>query len=360
MNQHAVPDVYTAAEIAAAAGVSTREAALLIERAAGFTHPSALVSQPDAILVVRALRQGRRSSVPALFAPSAPARHRTGLPVLASGGLHAAALAIVAALSAATLASPAVSAPPEFKPARMVFLALPGPGGGGGGGGLKQAAPVARAQLKGAAPVRSPVPPRRTVRSEAPRIETPPTDPPPAPKPVEKPAPPPEPVPHADPSPPAAAPVAPVAADPADRAGTPDSTVVTGSRGSGVGGGTGTGSGSGIGEGDGAGLGPGSGGGTGGGPYRPGAGITPPSLLREVKPIYTEEARRRGVEGEVVVETVVRSDGSVGSLRVVRGLDRGLDARAVEAVRQWRFSPARRHGTPVDVLVEVAVEFRLR
>jgi protein TonB len=100
--------------------------------------------------------------------------------------------------------------------------------------------------------------------------------------------------------------------------------------------------------------------GIGGGPYRPGTGITPPTLQREVKPVYTEDARRRGVEGDVLMEVVVRSDGSVGSIRILRGLPAGLDQRAADAVRQWQFAPARRYGTPVDVLVEVAVEFRLR
>ena len=95
------------------------------------------------------------------------------------------------------------------------------------------------------------------------------------------------------------------------------------------------------GEGEGAGIGPGSGGGTGGGPYRPGSGITPPSLLREVKPDYTEDARRRGIEGDVVLEIVVRSDGTVGDVRLLQGLGAGLDQRAIDAVRQWRFAPAR-------------------
>jgi protein TonB len=79
-----------------------------------------------------------------------------------------------------------------------------------------------------------------------------------------------------------------------------------------------------------------------------------------VKPLYTEEARRRGIEGDVLLEVIVRADGSVGSVRVVQGLGGGLEARAIDAVRQWRFRPARRLGTPVDVLVEIAVEFRLR
>jgi TonB family protein len=50
----------------------------------------------------------------------------------------------------------------------------------------------------------------------------------------------------------------------------------------------------------------------------------------------------------------------VGDVRLVRGLGAGLDQRAIDAVRQWRFAPARRFGTPVDVLVQIAVEFRIR
>ena len=132
------------------------------------------------------------------------------------------------------------------------------------------------------------------------------------------------------------------------------------SRGPGVGGGVGSGKGTGIGEGDGSGVGPGSGGGTGGGPYRPGSGIEAPRLLREVRADYTDEARRRSVEGEVVLEIIVRRDGSVGDVKILKRLGAGLDDRAVQAVRQWRFTPARRLGSPVDVVVEVAVEFKLR
>ena len=116
----------------------------------------------------------------------------------------------------------------------------------------------------------------------------------------------------------------------------------------------------GVGQGTGRGVGPGEGGGTGGGPYRPGSGIDPPGLLREVTPDYTEQARRAGLEGEVLLEIVVGPDGGVSDVRVLRRLGAGLDERAVDAVRQWRFSPARRFGAPVAVVVEVAVEFKLR
>jgi TonB family protein len=56
----------------------------------------------------------------------------------------------------------------------------------------------------------------------------------------------------------------------------------------------------------------------------------------------------------------VRRDGTVGDVKVLRGLRGGLNEKAIEAVRQWRFAPGRMKGVPVDVVVEVGVEFRLR
>jgi TonB family protein len=157
---------------------------------------------------------------------------------------------------------------------------------------------------------------------------------------------------------------APVVPSPADSSTKPgvlnQPPAATASAGPGTGGGVGTGAGSGMGEGTGSGIGPGSGGGSGGGPFQPGSGIDPPQLLREVKPLYTDEARKRALEGNVLLEIVVRRDGSVGDLHVTRALGAGLDERALEAVRQWRFAPAKRRGAPVDVVVEVSVEFKLR
>ena len=122
----------------------------------------------------------------------------------------------------------------------------------------------------------------------------------------------------------------------------------------------GSGNGLGLGEGTGGGIGAGSGGGTGGGPYRPGTGITPPQLLREVRANYTDEARRQAIEGDVVLEIVITRLGGVGQVRVLRSLAGGLEQKAIEAVRQWKFSPATRSGAPVDVSVEVSVGFKLR
>jgi TonB family protein len=163
-----------------------------------------------------------------------------------------------------------------------------------------------------------------------------------------------------EPAPQVTAPIVPVAADEREQKGVLDREQPATSQGPGTNGGTGTGQGTGSGEGTGSGIGDGLGGGTGGGPYRPGSGIEPPRLVREVKAVYTEEARRHGVTGDVLLEIVVRRDGSVGDVSVIRGLGAGLEQRAIEAVRQWRFTPARRLGAPVDVIVEVAVEFTLR
>jgi TonB family protein len=106
-------------------------------------------------------------------------------------------------------------------------------------------------------------------------------------------------------------------------------------------------------------MGPGSGGGFGGGAYRLGGGVTPPTLLKEVKPVYTVEALRQRIQGTVMLEVVVTREGMPGDIRVTRSLDPGLDVEAVRATRQWLFTPGRLGGTPVDVLVTIFMDFRL-
>jgi protein TonB len=294
----------------------------------------------------------------ALFRPHAGSRRSPGGALAASGALHAAVLGCLVLL--ATLGVATAPEKRDTTPVRLVFLATPGPGGGGGGGGLRQPVPPPKAQMKGASALRSPVPPPRPLTTKRPEPKPVPAPPPPVqptPRPVEPPPPAPAPV----PLPQVVAPVATTPADTRDRAGVlSDAPLESDSHGSGSGSGAGSGQGTGIGEGTGSGIGPGSGGGTGGGPYRPGSGITPPAIIREVKPDYTEEARRRGIGGDVVLEIIVRADGTVGTVTLLQGLGSGLDQRAIDAVRQWQFSPARRYGTPVDVVVEVAVEFKLR
>jgi TonB family protein len=356
-----LPDVYTVREVAAAAGVPESRIRELV--ASGALCPVAetmsaserFISHVDAVRVVRALRAGYLvdirdvSGVGRRLAPTAD-RRPTTMPLLVSTSLHAvvvSALLVIGSLGLTNADEKTDVIEPEAKPARMVFLALPGPGGGGGGGGMKMRTPPPKAMREGPRKISSPIPARRL--------------PPPVTPPPPKPEPPPPPL-EAKTLPPVMAPVAPVAADTRSQEGVMKEVPKEAppSQGPGSGGGTGSGQGTGLGEGQGAGIGPGEGGGTGGGPYRPGSGVEPPRLLKEVRADYTDEARRANITGEVVLEIVVRRDGSVGDVRILRRLGSGLDQRAVDAVRQWRFAPARLKGTPVDVIVEVGVEFKLR
>lgn len=348
-----VSDVFSTLEVAQAAGVGPDAVRTLILGGQVHSIDGRYLTSGEAVQAVRMLREDAAGE---LFRPPAPVERSPLRALAASGSLHALMLVALAALT--TLGGAAE--PRETQPAmRLVFLPTPGPGGGGGGGGLLQPAPAPRAELKGEAVLRSPVPPPAIVRRDVPPVRR---TPPPIPqRPVERPVEPPPPETRPIPMPQVVAPVATAPADARDTAGTVTAPAnTTDSQGAGSGGGAGTGQGTGVGEGTGAGIGAGTGGGTGGGPYRPGSGITPPSIQREVKPDYTEEARRRGIAGDVVLEIVVRSNGTVGDMKVLQGLGGGLDQRAIDAVRQWRFSPARRFGTPVDVIVEVAVEFKLR
>jgi TonB family protein len=131
------------------------------------------------------------------------------------------------------------------------------------------------------------------------------------------------------------------------------------SQGPGWGGGVGEGTGTGIGSGTGPGIGPGSGGGFGGGVYRPGGGVVGPVLLREVKPVYTPEALRLKIQGAVLLEAIVGTDGIPVAVRVTRSLERGLDEAAVAAAREWRFVPGRIGETAVEVLVTIQMDFRI-
>jgi protein TonB len=112
----------------------------------------------------------------------------------------------------------------------------------------------------------------------------------------------------------------------------------------------------------GSGFGTGDGDGTGNDAFGPGNGVTMPGVLREVKPSYTAEAMRAKVQGAVMVEAIVREDGRVGQVRIIRSLDRtfGLDEEALKAVKNWRFSPGQRQGKNVAVIVEIELTFTLR
>jgi TonB family protein len=131
------------------------------------------------------------------------------------------------------------------------------------------------------------------------------------------------------------------------------------SNGTGSGGGIGSGSGGGVGSGEGPGVGPGKGGGIGGGVFRIGGGVSAPRPLYTPDPEYSEEARKAKYQGTVVLWLIVGPDGRPRDLRVSRSLGMGLDERALQAVRQWKFEPALKDGHPVAVQMNVEVSFRL-
>jgi TonB family protein len=249
-------------------------------------------------------------------------------------------VAVIAVLIAAANVSRSTNRP-VLNPAhesiqlpRLVFLLQPGPGGGGGGGGNKQPGEPSPAQAIGRD--------RLTV-------------------PVAR---------HADvlPSQEVAPPLHEVLLDAKPLAS--GTTVMPGlfeaspslpfSRGPGSGEGVGTGSGAGIGSGTGPGVGAGGGGGFGGGAYRVGSGVVAPTLLMQVKPKYTADALRQRIQGSVTLEVVVSREGIPVAVRVMRSLDPGLDEEAIAAAREWRFTPGRVGSTPVDVLVTIVLDFRVR
>jgi TonB family protein len=218
--------------------------------------------------------------------------------------------------------------PPEISEALtipIVFLPIPGPGGGGGGG-EKKPEPPRKAEV--AAPKKDPI--------------SVPTQPDPVPQLKEPP-----------PETPMTLPFQQMSAAEMTLPGTlnPSNTTSTGS-----------GSGSGAGPGTGSGMGPGHGGGFGGGAYRPGSGITLPSVVREVRPAYTADAMRAKVQGSVWLECIVMPDGTVGEVKVTRSLDPifGLDQEAIKAAKQWRFRPGMRQGEPVPVIITIELTFTLR
>ena len=94
----------------------------------------------------------------------------------------------------------------------------------------------------------------------------------------------------------------------------------------------------------------------------PGKDVLMPQVIRDVKPNYTASALKARIEGNVVMEAVVREDGSVGDVKVTKSLDteHGLDEEAVKAMKKWEFKPGTKDGKPVRVAVQVEMTFTLK
>ena len=90
-----------------------------------------------------------------------------------------------------------------------------------------------------------------------------------------------------------------------------------------------------------------------------GGGVSPPRILIATDPLYPEEARAVGKQGIVVLAVVIDREGIPRDIKVKKSLAPEMDAEAVKAVRDWKFSPAMKDGKPVSVLINVQVNFRL-
>jgi TonB family protein len=85
--------------------------------------------------------------------------------------------------------------------------------------------------------------------------------------------------------------------------------------------------------------------------------VVPPLVLIHPAAIYTDEARKGRIEGDVIVQAYFDEEGKATPLKVVKGLGYGLDEKALEALYWWRFSPALRNGLPVSAVAEIEVPF---
>jgi protein TonB len=131
------------------------------------------------------------------------------------------------------------------------------------------------------------------------------------------------------------------------------------SNGPGSGDGIGSGRGGGDGPGDGRGAGPGKDSGFSNPTIHVVTGASPPVVIFQVEPEFTDAARKAKYQGTVEVSIIVDADGTVRDARVVRAAGLGLDERALDAVKQWKFKPGMKDGHAVPVYAQINVTFRL-
>ena len=91
--------------------------------------------------------------------------------------------------------------------------------------------------------------------------------------------------------------------------------------------------------------------------YRIGREVKPPRPIYQPAAQFSDEARRNGTTGTVMITMVVTSKGDTTLIKITQGLGSGLDEKAIEAVRQWKFKPATKNGQPVSVQISVEVSF---
>jgi TonB family protein len=246
--------------------------------------------------------------------------------------IHCAALALLLLASANSNVQQAVKA--TFGHVRVIEPNLPDlhVGKGGGGGGDRSLLPASAGQLPRVA-LRQFTPPAVVIHNDQPKLPMEPTiissvD-------IR--------TPHSD---------LVVLGDPWAKNGPP-------SNGTGSNGGIGDGDGTGVGPGRGPGAGPGEDGETGGGARGLSAAFTAPVVLYTVEPEFSEDARKAKLQGVVMLYAEVDVSGALRNIRVTRALGLGLEEKAIEAVKRWRFRPAMRNGKPVAAPAQIEVNFHL-
>ena len=94
--------------------------------------------------------------------------------------------------------------------------------------------------------------------------------------------------------------------------------------------------------------------------YQIGGGVSAPVSLHSVEAEFSDEARRAKYQGVCLISLIVDAQGNPQNIRVARALGMGLDEKAIEAIRQYKFKPAMKDGkTPVPVMITIEVDFRL-
>jgi periplasmic protein TonB len=214
---------------------------------------------------------------------------------------------------------------PSLKPSKTQV-------GGGGGGGDRDVLKASKGKLPKFA-MQQITPPVAVIRNEAPKLAVDPTI--------------------------VIPPEVHLASNSMPNLGDPMAGAVVPSNGTGAGGGIGSGSGGGVGSGKGPGFGPGEGGGVGGGVFHVGGGVSPPRVISQVDPEFSEEARKAKYQGTCTLLVEVDASGRPTNIRVASSLGMGLDEKAIEAVKQWRFEPGMKDGHPVRVDIAVEVDFHL-
>jgi TonB family protein len=245
---------------------------------------------------------------------------------LYSIAIHAAVILLLFAFASTQTIPVAFRPPTRLTDPLLAPLTLPSHAGGGGGTGMPLPA------SKGVLPPRSNrqfVPPEAVLTNLNPRLTIQPT--------IIAP-------------PDATVPQVGLYGDPLGRLGIPSN-----------GPGSGWGIGSGRDGGDGPGKGPSAGPGEccDVGVFSSGGGVTAPTVIDQVEPQYSEEARKAKISGVVILDLVVDPSGHARNIHVTHGAGMGLDEKAIEAVQQWRFKPGTKGGKPVPVHARVDVNFRL-